>query len=126
MFAARRLGPAPDRCVAVEDSASGIRSAHAAGMTVLAVPNPATARDQAVLELAHHQASGARIAAKTLATLLGSELNDLESQSGAGSRGPVATTRHSCPCHNREHTPVRPWWVTAGLPGRAGRPRPVN
>jgi HAD superfamily hydrolase (TIGR01509 family) len=37
--AARRLGAAPDRCVAVEDSASGIRAAHAAGMHVVAYPN---------------------------------------------------------------------------------------
>jgi HAD superfamily hydrolase (TIGR01509 family) len=37
--AARRLGAEPDACVAVEDSASGIRSAHAAGMRVVAVPN---------------------------------------------------------------------------------------
>ena len=37
--AARRLDLAPDRCAAVEDSASGIRAAHAAGMRVLAYPN---------------------------------------------------------------------------------------
>jgi HAD superfamily hydrolase (TIGR01509 family) len=37
--AARRLGVDPARCVAVEDSASGIRSAHAAGMYVVAYPN---------------------------------------------------------------------------------------
>ena len=37
--AARRLGVAPERCAAVEDSANGIRSAHAAGMRVLALPN---------------------------------------------------------------------------------------
>ena len=37
--AARRLGVAPGRSVAVEDSASGIRSAHAAGMRVVAIPN---------------------------------------------------------------------------------------
>lgn len=38
--AARRLGVEPDRCAAVEDSANGIRAAHAAGMRVLALPNP--------------------------------------------------------------------------------------
>jgi HAD superfamily hydrolase (TIGR01509 family) len=38
--AARRLGVAPDRCVAIEDSENGIRSAKAAGMRVLAIPNP--------------------------------------------------------------------------------------
>jgi HAD superfamily hydrolase (TIGR01509 family) len=39
--AARRLGVEPSRCVAIEDSASGIRSAHAAGMHVVAIPNRA-------------------------------------------------------------------------------------
>ena len=38
--AARRLGVDPQRCVAVEDSENGIRSAKAAGMTVIAIPNP--------------------------------------------------------------------------------------
>ena len=38
--AARLLGVAPERCAAVEDSANGIRAAHAAGMRVLAIPNP--------------------------------------------------------------------------------------
>ena len=37
--AARRLGVQPDRCAAVEDSENGIRSAKAAGMRVLAIPN---------------------------------------------------------------------------------------
>jgi HAD superfamily hydrolase (TIGR01509 family) len=37
--AARRLDVPPERCVAVEDSASGIRAAHAAGMRVIAYPN---------------------------------------------------------------------------------------
>jgi HAD superfamily hydrolase (TIGR01509 family) len=37
--AARRLGIAPERCAAIEDSASGIRAAHAAGMRVIAYPN---------------------------------------------------------------------------------------
>ncbi|WP_290061787.1 HAD family hydrolase [Amycolatopsis solani] len=69
LLAAHRLGVAPARCLAVEDSASGIRSAHAAGMTVLAIPNATTAADFAVLELAHHHATDARIAAKTLRTL---------------------------------------------------------
>jgi len=38
--AARRLGVAAGRCAAVEDSHSGIRSAKAAGMRVVAIPNP--------------------------------------------------------------------------------------
>jgi HAD superfamily hydrolase (TIGR01509 family) len=37
--AAKRLGVDATRCVAVEDSASGIRAAHAAGMRVIAYPN---------------------------------------------------------------------------------------
>jgi HAD superfamily hydrolase (TIGR01509 family) len=37
--AARRLGVAADRCVAVEDSSNGLRSAAAAGMAVIAYPN---------------------------------------------------------------------------------------
>jgi HAD superfamily hydrolase (TIGR01509 family) len=38
--AARRLGVDPIRAVAVEDSHNGIRSAKAAGMRVVAIPNP--------------------------------------------------------------------------------------
>jgi HAD superfamily hydrolase (TIGR01509 family) len=38
--AARRLGVEPTQCAAVEDSHGGIRSAKAAGMRVLAIPNP--------------------------------------------------------------------------------------
>jgi HAD superfamily hydrolase (TIGR01509 family) len=37
--AARRLGVEPSRCAAVEDSHNGIRSARAAGMRVIAIPN---------------------------------------------------------------------------------------
>ena len=37
--AARRLGVPPERCVAIEDSANGIRAAAAAGMRVIAIPN---------------------------------------------------------------------------------------
>jgi HAD superfamily hydrolase (TIGR01509 family) len=38
--AARRLGAEPGRCAAVEDSHAGIQSAKAAGLHVVAVPNP--------------------------------------------------------------------------------------
>jgi HAD superfamily hydrolase (TIGR01509 family) len=38
--AARRLGVEPERCAAVEDSHGGIRSAKAARMRVVAIPNP--------------------------------------------------------------------------------------
>ena len=39
--AARRIGVDPTACVAVEDSSNGLRSAHAAGMIVIATPNHA-------------------------------------------------------------------------------------
>jgi len=39
--AAARLGIAAQDCAAVEDSSNGLRSAHAAGMRVIAVPNRA-------------------------------------------------------------------------------------
>jgi HAD superfamily hydrolase (TIGR01509 family) len=38
--AARQLGVDPREAAAVEDSSNGIRSAKAAGMTVIAIPNP--------------------------------------------------------------------------------------
>jgi HAD superfamily hydrolase (TIGR01509 family) len=50
--AARRLGEDPTRCAAVEDSANGIRSAHDAGMRVVAIPNAAFPPPDAALALA--------------------------------------------------------------------------
>jgi HAD superfamily hydrolase (TIGR01509 family) len=50
--AARRLGVEPERCAAVEDSHAGIRSAKAAGMRVVAIPNAAYPPDEEALELA--------------------------------------------------------------------------
>jgi HAD superfamily hydrolase (TIGR01509 family) len=50
--AARRLGVEPATSAAVEDSASGIRSAHAAGMHVLAIPNRVFPPPDDVLALA--------------------------------------------------------------------------
>ncbi len=50
--AARRLGADPRACVAVEDSENGIRSAHAAGMRVIALPNPVFAPAEDALALA--------------------------------------------------------------------------
>jgi HAD superfamily hydrolase (TIGR01509 family) len=47
--AARRLGVAPGLCAAVEDSHGGIRSAKAAGMRVLAIPNPTYPPDEDAL-----------------------------------------------------------------------------
>ena len=40
LAAARRLGVASESSVAIEDSANGLRAANAAGMAVIAVPNP--------------------------------------------------------------------------------------
>jgi HAD superfamily hydrolase (TIGR01509 family) len=37
--AARQLELPPEECAAIEDSSNGIRSAHAAGMRVIAIPN---------------------------------------------------------------------------------------
>ncbi|MDQ2967281.1 MAG: HAD family phosphatase [Actinomycetota bacterium] len=50
--AARRLGSEASRSVAIEDSASGVRSAHAAGMRVVAIPNRAFPPPADVLALA--------------------------------------------------------------------------
>jgi len=50
--AARRLGVDPHACAAVEDSHGGIRSAKAAGMRVLAIPNPTYPPDDEALALA--------------------------------------------------------------------------
>jgi HAD superfamily hydrolase (TIGR01509 family) len=50
--AARRLGIEPSRCGAVEDSASGIRSACDAGLFVVAIPNRAFPPPAEVLGLA--------------------------------------------------------------------------
>jgi HAD superfamily hydrolase (TIGR01509 family) len=44
--AARRLDVDPQRCAAIEDSHGGIRSAKAAGMRVIALPNPSYPPDE--------------------------------------------------------------------------------
>jgi HAD superfamily hydrolase (TIGR01509 family) len=50
--AARRLKITPQNCAAVEDSRNGIRSAKAAGMRVIAIPNPYFPPDAESLALA--------------------------------------------------------------------------
>jgi HAD superfamily hydrolase (TIGR01509 family) len=50
--AARRLEVAPERAVAIEDSGAGIRAAKAAGMRVIAIPNPHFPPPEDVLESA--------------------------------------------------------------------------
>jgi len=49
---AKRLGKEPAACVAIEDSTNGIRSAHAAGLAVIAVPNQDFPPEPSALELA--------------------------------------------------------------------------
>ena len=50
--AARRLGIAPERVAAIEDSANGLRAAHAAGMRTIAIPNRRYPPPEDALELA--------------------------------------------------------------------------
>ncbi|HUJ56464.1 MAG TPA: HAD family phosphatase [Gaiellaceae bacterium] len=50
--AAQRLDVPPQRCAAVEDSHAGIRSANAAGMRVVAIPNPSYPPDEEALAAA--------------------------------------------------------------------------
>jgi HAD superfamily hydrolase (TIGR01509 family) len=50
--AARRLGVDPGSAAAIEDSRNGIRSAHAAGMKVIAIPNAHFPPDEESLSLA--------------------------------------------------------------------------
>ena len=50
--AVRRLEVAPSRAAAVEDSRNGIRSAHAAGLRVVAIPNAHFPPDEDTLALA--------------------------------------------------------------------------
>ena len=51
--AARRLSVDPAKAAAIEDSHNGILSARAAGMTVIALPNPEFPPDQDALDRAH-------------------------------------------------------------------------
>jgi HAD superfamily hydrolase (TIGR01509 family) len=52
LLALQLLEAAPSRAVAVEDSTNGIRSAHAAGLRVIAIPNHAYPPDAQALGLA--------------------------------------------------------------------------
>jgi len=69
--AARRLGQPPRACAAVEDSANGIRSALAAGLHVVAVPNPDYPPPAGVL-------AEAQIVLRSLAELTGELVEQLD------------------------------------------------
>lgn len=68
--AARRLGVDPARCAAVEDSTNGLRSAHAAGMVVIATPNHAFPPDPDALALARVVVDGIKDVTPELVTSL--------------------------------------------------------
>jgi HAD superfamily hydrolase (TIGR01509 family) len=55
--AARRIGVQPGSGIAVEDSSNGIRAAHAAGLSVVAIPNPVYPPKPDALRLADHVAA---------------------------------------------------------------------
>lgn len=69
LTAARKLGADPAECVAVEDSGTGVRSARAAGMTVVLIPSRQLTPE--MLALANHHAPNARSAAAILQSLRG-------------------------------------------------------
>ena len=54
LTAARKLGFAPERCLALEDSPNGARAAVAAGMTCLAVPDLSHTRREAFAGITPH------------------------------------------------------------------------
>jgi HAD superfamily hydrolase (TIGR01509 family) len=68
--AARRLGIAARECAAVEDSSNGLRSAHAAGMVVIAAPNHAFPPAPDALALARIVVDGLRDVTPELVTSL--------------------------------------------------------
>jgi HAD superfamily hydrolase (TIGR01509 family) len=68
--AARRLGVDPARCAAVEDSSNGLRSAHAAGMIVIATPNHAFPPAPDALALARVVVDGIKDVTPELVTSL--------------------------------------------------------
>lgn len=78
--AARRLGQLPPACAAVEDSANGIRSALAAGMRVVAVPNREYPPPASVL-------ARAQLALDSLADLTDERVAQLDGEDSGDPRG---------------------------------------
>ncbi len=68
--AARQLGVEPGDCIGVEDSGNGIRAAAAAGMTVVAIPNPSYPPRPEALVLAARRADGVGAAHRAIVDLL--------------------------------------------------------
>ncbi|QDP80897.1 HAD family phosphatase [Nocardia otitidiscaviarum] len=58
LAAVARLGITPESGAAIEDSSNGLRSAHAAGLTVIAVPHPRYPPAEDALGLAAYVADG--------------------------------------------------------------------
>jgi mannitol-1-/sugar-/sorbitol-6-/2-deoxyglucose-6-phosphatase len=69
LTAARRLGVAPEQCVAFEDSPNGVLSAKAAGMLCIVVPDPYLAADPRMDRADIRLQSLDEFAAETLDTL---------------------------------------------------------
>lgn len=70
LHAAALLAVEPNTCVAVEDSAAGIRSAHAAGMRVLAIPSWSPASSPGEAKLAEYLAPDLGHAQRWLSDIL--------------------------------------------------------
>ena len=80
--AARRLGAEPERCVAIEDSASGIRAAASAGLYVVACPSRHYPPDGAAMALANATIDSLSELSPALVRRLGQRLG--EARDGAG------------------------------------------
>jgi HAD superfamily hydrolase (TIGR01509 family) len=85
LMAARRLAVDPEACFVVEDTRNGVLAAKAAGMTVVAVPNPATS---------HEDFSPADLVLPSLDTLP----KVLERNGSGDDHGP--STRHGSDAHD--------------------------